>query len=73
MRACTHAEHGRAIATAGIGYGLQIVRLTMAAYMSAERGSVVDLSDEATCEELEAYVPLIQQGRGREVLEVPSG
>ena len=45
----------------------------MAAYMSAERGSVVDLSDEATCEELEAYVPLIQQGRGREVLEVPSG
>lgn len=53
-------------------YGLEIVRLTMAAYMSAERGCVVDLTDEATCNELETYVPLIQQGRGSEVLEVPS-
>ena len=53
-------------------YGLEIVRLTMAAYMSAERGSVVDLTDAATCEELETYVPLIQQGRGGEVLEVSS-
>ncbi len=49
-------------------YGLEIVRLTMAAYMSAERGGVVDLTDEATCNELETYVPLIQQGRGGEVL-----
>jgi predicted dehydrogenase len=54
-------------------YGLEIVRLTMAAYMSAERGCVVDLTDEATCRELETYVPLIQQGRGREVLELPVG
>lgn len=50
-------------------YGLEITRLTMAAYLSAERGSVVDLTDAATCAELETYVPLIQQGRGREVLE----
>jgi hypothetical protein len=40
----------------------------MAAYMSAERGVTVDLTDEATCAELETYVPLIQQGRGGEVL-----
>ena len=29
-------------------YGLEIVRLTMAAYLSAERGAVVDLTDPAT-------------------------
>ena len=52
-------------------YGLEIVRLNAAAYLSAERGSVVDLTDEKTCEELETYIPLIQQGRGREVLHVP--
>jgi predicted dehydrogenase len=49
-------------------YGLEIVRLTMAAYMSAERRATVNLTDPATCEELENYVPLIQQGRGGEVL-----
>jgi len=52
-------------------YGLEIVRLTMAAYLSHERGKLVDLTDEATCRELETYVPLIQQGRGRDVLPVP--
>jgi predicted dehydrogenase len=51
-------------------YGEQIVRLTMAAYLSAETGRVVDLTDQATLEELETYVPLIQQGRGAEVLYV---
>ena len=51
-------------------YGLEITRLTMAAYMSAERGQTVDLTDPATCQELETYIPLIQQGRGREVLAV---
>ncbi|NLX99823.1 MAG: Gfo/Idh/MocA family oxidoreductase [Rhodopirellula sp.] len=49
-------------------YGLEIVRLTMAAYLSAERNAVVDLTDPATAELLENYVPLIQQGRGTEVL-----
>jgi len=49
-------------------YGLEIVRLTMAAYLSAERGSVIDLTDPAVLQELETYIPLIQQGRGREVL-----
>ena len=51
-------------------YGLEIVRLTMAAYLSAEEGRVVDLTDDATRAALEDYVPLIQQGRGAEVLPV---
>ncbi len=51
-------------------YGLEIVRLTMAAYLSAERGVTVDLTDPAVNAELETYVPLIQQGRGAEVLSV---
>lgn len=51
-------------------YGLEIVRLNSAAYLSAERGQVIDLTDEATLRELETYVPLIQQGRGAEVLPV---
>lgn len=45
-------------------YGLEIVRLTMAAYLSAEEGRVVDLTDAATIERLETYVPAIQAGRG---------
>ncbi|MHC4560517.1 MAG: hypothetical protein ACYS80_24825, partial [Planctomycetota bacterium] len=49
-------------------YGLEIIRLTMAAYMSAEKGCTVDLTDEATIKELETYIPLIQQGKGTEVL-----
>jgi len=49
-------------------YGLEITRLVMAAYMSSERKQVVDLTDASTCQELENYIPLIQQGRGAEVL-----
>jgi len=49
-------------------FGLEIVRLNLAAYLSAERGCVVDLTDKKTLDELETYVPLIQQGRGAEVL-----
>jgi predicted dehydrogenase len=49
-------------------YGVEVVQLTMAAYLSAEHGRVVDLTDASTLEFLETYVPLIQQGRGAEVL-----
>jgi predicted dehydrogenase len=49
-------------------YGVEIVRLTMAAYLSAERRATVDLTDPATARDLESYVPAIQQGRGAEVL-----
>jgi predicted dehydrogenase len=48
-------------------YGVEIVRLTMAAYLSAERQATVDLTDPKTAAELESYIPLIQQGRGGEV------
>lgn len=49
-------------------YGLEITRLVMAAYMSAERGKVIDLTDPGIRGELETYVPLIQQGRGADLL-----
>jgi len=49
-------------------YGLEITRLVMAAYMSAERKKVIDLTDPAVQKELETFIPLIQQGRGSEVL-----
>jgi predicted dehydrogenase len=48
-------------------YGLEITRLVMAAYLSAEQKRVVDLTDPATLQALETYVPQIQQGRGAEV------
>jgi hypothetical protein len=49
-------------------YGLEITRLVMAAYLSAERKKVIDLTDPAVQKELETYIPLIQQGKGAEVL-----
>ncbi len=49
-------------------YGVEIVRLTMAAYRSAEERRVIDLSDTAELAALDEYVPLIQQGRGAQVL-----
>jgi predicted dehydrogenase len=49
-------------------YGLEITRLVMASYMSAEKQRVIDMTDPAVLQELETYVPLIQQGRGVEVL-----
>ncbi len=49
-------------------YGLHITRLCMAAYLSAERGERIDLTDKSVREELEEYIPLIAQGKGGEVL-----
>ncbi len=49
-------------------YGLEITRLVMAAYMADERQKTLDLTDEAVLQELETYIPLIQQGRGAELL-----
>ena len=49
-------------------YGLEITKLVMAAYLSAERGETIDLTDTAVQQELETYIPLIQQGRGVELL-----
>jgi len=49
-------------------YGLEITRLVMAAYLAAEERRTVDLTDPAVQQRLETYTPLIQQGRGAEVL-----
>jgi len=51
-----------------LSYGLEITRLVTAAYMAAETRKTVDLTDPNTQKELETYMPLIQQGRGAEVL-----
>lgn len=49
-------------------YGLEITRLVMAAYMAAEKRKTIDLTDPLVLQALETYIPLIQQGRGNEVL-----
>jgi len=49
-------------------YGVEITRLVMASYLSAERGRTIDLTDASTLAELETYVPLIQQGKGAQQL-----
>jgi predicted dehydrogenase len=51
-------------------YGLEITKLCQAAYMAAERGQTLDLTDPAIQKELEGYTSLIAQGRGAEVLHV---
>jgi predicted dehydrogenase len=49
-------------------YGLEITRLVMAAYLAAERKQTIDLTDAKIQQELETYIPLIQQGRGGDIL-----
>jgi predicted dehydrogenase len=49
-------------------YGLEVTKLCQAAYMSAERGQAIDLTDPAIQTELKSYTSLIAQGRGGEVL-----
>jgi len=49
-------------------YGLKITRLVQAAYMSAEKGETIDLTDPGIQDELESYQSLISQGKGAEVL-----
>jgi predicted dehydrogenase len=49
-------------------YGLEITRLVMASYMSAELGKTINLKDPKVQQDLENFVPLVQQGRGAEIL-----
>jgi predicted dehydrogenase len=49
-------------------YGLEITRLVTAAYLAAESRRTIDLTDPKIQADLETYMPLIQQGRGAEVL-----
>ncbi|HQN00461.1 MAG TPA: Gfo/Idh/MocA family oxidoreductase [Candidatus Hydrogenedentes bacterium] len=51
-------------------YGLEITKLCQAAYMSAEKGQTVYLTDPTTQNELKNYKSLIAQGRGGEILHV---
>ena len=60
-------EQGRD-ALLNLEYGRFITLLIMAAYMSQEKRKVIDMTDPGTLAELETYVPLIQQGKGRQVL-----
>lgn len=49
-------------------YALEIQRLVMASYLSAERGRTIDLTDKSVSAELDNYVPAIQQGKGHDQL-----
>ena len=49
-------------------FGRLITMVIMAAYMAHERGKTLDLTDAKVLQELESYIPLIQQGKGAEVL-----
>ena len=49
-------------------YGRLITLITMAGYLSHEQKRTVDLTDPETLKTLSDYVPLIQQGRGAELL-----
>lgn len=69
LDAATAFQEGRD-ALLNFDYGLEITKLCQAAYMSAERGKVIDLTDPKVQEELKTYTSLIAQGRGREVLYV---
>jgi len=60
-------EQGRD-ALLNIEYGKLVTMLIMAAYMSHEKKKTLDMTDSRTLDELENYVPLIQQGKGRQVL-----
>jgi predicted dehydrogenase len=48
-------------------YGLDITRLVMASYMSAEKGATIDLGDPKVVKELASYIPAIQAGNGWKV------
>jgi predicted dehydrogenase len=60
-------EKGRD-ALLNLDYGKLITTLIMAAYMAHEKRQVIDLTDARVLNELESYVPLIQQGKGKQVL-----
>lgn len=49
-------------------YGRMVTMLIMAAYRAHEKKQTIDLTDSKTLQELETYIPLIQQGKGAEVL-----
>ncbi len=51
-----------------VEYGRMVVQLIMAGYLAHEKGKTIDLTDAGVIKELDKYVPLIQQGKGGELL-----
>ena len=51
-------------------YGVEIAKLCSAAYMAAERGVTLDLTDVGVQKDLETYVSLIAQGKGAKQLGI---
>lgn len=51
-----------------LSYGLEITKLVMASYLASETRRTIDLTDSEVEKRLESYVPLIQQGKGADVL-----
>ncbi|GAA1750155.1 Gfo/Idh/MocA family oxidoreductase [Streptomonospora arabica] len=49
----------------GLDDGLQVTRLLMAAYMSAQEGRRIDLSDRGEAAKLDSFVPQVAQGTWR--------
>lgn len=49
-------------------YGAEVTYLVQAAYMAAEKGETLDLTDEKVKKELKSYRSLISQGKGADVL-----
>ncbi|MEX1213205.1 MAG: Gfo/Idh/MocA family oxidoreductase [Balneolaceae bacterium] len=49
-------------------FGLEVTRLVQAAYMAAEKGITLDLTDSATQTELESYQSAISKGEGADLL-----
>ncbi len=49
-------------------YGLETTWICQAAYMAAEKGETIDLTDKSIRKELESYRSLISRGEGAEVL-----
>ncbi|MFW5418152.1 Gfo/Idh/MocA family oxidoreductase [Nocardiopsis sp. CNT-189] len=49
----------------GLDDGLEVTRLLMAAYLSAQEGRRIDLADPATAERISSFVPDVAQGTWR--------
>jgi predicted dehydrogenase len=49
-------------------FGVEVTKLVQAAYMAAEKGHTLDLTDKAVKEELKTYKSQIAQGNGADVL-----
>ncbi|MCC5941935.1 MAG: Gfo/Idh/MocA family oxidoreductase [Balneolaceae bacterium] len=49
-------------------FGAEVTFLVQAAYMAAEKGTTIDLTDEKIKKELKSYRSLISQGKGADVL-----